>query len=105
MSPVARYLLGIGIPYILRIALYSGVFNLRSISCSFINRLVIAGAFILVGLIPLPHLLQPLAMVGASLILVVKYTDTGFPDVLFISVGVEMTSILAMDFLISPLIF
>ena len=87
MSPVVRYLLGIGLPYILRIVLYSEVFRLRTISCSLIGRLVIAGAFILVGLFPFPQFLQLLAMVGASLILIVRNTDAGFPDVLLISIG------------------
>jgi hypothetical protein len=106
MSPVLRYLLGIGVPYLLRVVLYSGAFKLRSIACSFTGRLVIGGAFILAGLLPLPQFLLLLVMIGVSIVLITKYTEAKvYPDALFISIGVEMTSILAMDFLIAPLIF
>src|SRR3990172_6800697 len=104
MSPVVRYLLSIGVPYLLRIALYSGAFKLRSITCSFIDRLVIGGAFILVGFIPLPQFLLLLVMIGAPIVLITRYTEAKvYPDAVFISIGVEMTSIFAMDFLIAPL--
>jgi hypothetical protein len=106
MSPVVRYLLGIGVPYLLRIALYFGAFKLRSIACSFAGRLVIAGAFILAGLLPLPQFLLLLVMIGASIVLITKYTAAQvYPDAVFISIGVEMTSFFATDFLIAPLIF
>jgi hypothetical protein len=106
MSPVTRYLLGIGVPYLLRIALYSGAFKLRSIACSFTGRLVIGGAFILAGFLPLPQFLLLPVMIGASIALITRYTEAEvYPDALFISIGVEMTSIFAMDYLIAPLIF
>lgn len=101
-----KYLLGVGIPYVLRVVLYSGAFKLRAIACSLIGRLVIGGAFLLVGLLPLPQVLHLLAMIGASLVLITKYTDAKvYPDAVFISIGVEITSIFAMDLLIAPLIF
>ena len=106
MSPVVRYLLGIGVPYILRIMLYSGAFKIRNIVCSLTNCLVISGAFILAGLIPLPQFLHLLVTIGASLVLITKYTNAKlYPDAIFISVGVELGSIFAMDLLIEPLIF
>jgi len=106
MSPVARYLLGIGVPYFLRIVLYSGAFKIRTIACSLTNLLVIGGAFILVGFIPLPQFLNLLATIGAPLVLITKYTDAKlYPDAIFISSGVELGSIFAMDLLIAPLIF
>lgn len=106
MSPVVRYLLGIGVPYILRIVLYIGIFKIRAIACSLINCFVIAGAFILAGLIPLPQFLSLLVTIGAPLVLITKYTDAElYPDAIFISIGVEMGSIFAMDLLIAPLIF
>lgn len=106
MSPVVRYLLGIGVPYILRIVLYIGAFKIRKISCSLTNCFVISGAFILAGLIPLPQFLYLLVTIGASLILITKYTDAKlYPDAIFISIGVEMGSIFVMELLIAPLIF
>lgn len=106
MSPVVGYLLGIGVPYLLRIVLYVGAFKIRTIACSLTNCFVIGGAFILAGLIPLPQFLYLLVTIGASLVLITKYTDAKlYPDAIFISVGVEMGSIFVMDFLIAPLIF
>jgi hypothetical protein len=106
MSPVVRYLLGIGVPYILRIVLYFGAFKIWTIACSLTNCFVIGGAFILAGLIPLPQFLYLLVTIGASLVLITKYTDAKlYPDAIFISIGVEMGSIFVMDFLIAPLIF
>lgn len=105
MSPVVKYLLSVGIPYLMRVALYSGVFKLRAISCSILGRFVISGAFIIVGLFPLPQFLQLLMMIGASWVLLNRYTDTDFPDILYISVGVELTTILVVELLILPLIF
>jgi hypothetical protein len=105
MSPVVKYLLSVGIPYFIRVVLYSGVFKLRGISCSIVGRFVIGGAFILVGLFPLPQLFQFLLMIAASWFLVSKYTDTGFPDILYISLGVEITTILVVELLIVPWLF
>ena len=104
MSPVVAYLLNICIPYLIRIALYSVVFKLRGITCSVLGRFAIGGAFILVGLLPLPQFLQLLAMIGASWFLISRYTDAEFPDILYISLGVEVTSILVAELLILPLI-
>ena len=104
MSPVVKYLLSVGLPYLLRVSLYSGAFKLRGISCSIVGRLVIGGAFILVGVFPLPEFLLYLMMGGASMILITRYTDTEFPDLLYISIGVEATSIAATNLLILPLI-
>ena len=105
MSPVVKYLLGVCIPYVIRVVLYSAIFKLRGISCSTVGRFVIGGAFILVGLLPLPQFLQLLAMIGASWLLISRYTDTDFPDILFISLGVEVASIFLAELLIFPLIF
>ncbi len=106
MSPVVRYLLGISVPYLLRIMLYIGAFKIRKIACSLTNCFVIGGAFILAGLIPLPQFLYLLVTIGASLVLMTKFTDAKlYPDAIFISIGVEMGSIFAMDLLIAPLIF
>lgn len=106
MSPVVQYLLGVCVPYLLRIILYIAAFKIRKISCSLINCFVIGGAFILAGLIPLPQFLSLLVMIGVPLVLITKYTDAElYPDAIFISIGVEMGSIFAMDLLIAPLIF
>ena len=106
MSPVVRYLVESGVPYLLRIALYSGAFELRSLTCSFIDRLVIGGAFILARFLPLPQVLIPVVTIGISIILLTKYAGAKvYPDAVFISIGVEMASIFIMDLLIEPLIF
>jgi hypothetical protein len=106
MSPVVRYLLGIGVPYLLRIVLYIGAFKLRKIACSLTSCFVIGGAFILAGFLPLPQFLYLLVTIGASLVLITKYTDAKvYPDAILISIGVELGSIFAMDLLIAPLLF
>ncbi len=106
MSPVVRYLLGIGVPYLLRIVLYIAAFKIRAITCTLTNCLVIAGAFILATLLPLPQFLYLLVTIGVSLVLITKYTNaTLYPDATFISIGVELGSIFLMDLLITPLIF
>jgi len=105
LSPVVRYLLSVCIPYALRVGSYSAVFTLRGISCPAIGRFVIGGAFLIVGLFPVPQILHILFMVGASWLLISRYTDTEFPDILFIALGVEVTSTLLAEEVIFPLIF
>jgi hypothetical protein len=86
--------------------LYIGAFKVRKITCSITGCFVIGGAFILARFIPLPQFLYLLVTIGASLVCITKYTDAKlYPDATFISIGVEMGSIFAMDLLITPLIF
>ena len=105
MSPLTRYLFETGASYLLRILLYRGAFKYRSVACSFGNCLVIAGSFILARLLPLPQFIYLLTTIGVSLALIAKFTDAKlYPDAVLISIGVELTSIFAMDYLIAPLI-
>jgi hypothetical protein len=95
------------LPLLVRIILYLIAFRIRSIHITLINCIVVAGAgYLLVFIpIPLPAIIRESAATGLSMYLMTRYTEAEvFPDGLAIPIAVELTSTLALDQILLPLV-
>ncbi|MFH0988806.1 MAG: hypothetical protein V1799_02180 [bacterium] len=80
-------------PLIGKFVLYRLIFYLRKIDIQNLQCLTIAGASVLLSVIPLPlpEALYVVAIIGISAILIQRYTEAElYPDGLFIPFGVEL---------------
>jgi hypothetical protein len=79
--------------WLLKSFAYVGAFRIRKIEYTYLNCLIIAGAPLLLGLIPipLPSILGAIAGIGLAVYLTMHYTGVSLiPDGLFIPLGVEV---------------
>lgn len=95
------------LPLLVRIVLYRIAFRIRSIHITLINCIVVAGAGYMMGFvpIPLPTVMREAAAIGLAMYLMTRYTEAEvFPDVIVIPIAVEVTSTLALDQILLPLL-
>jgi hypothetical protein len=104
VSPLEKYLIGVSVPFALRFGMYYGVFKFRAIKCSGISYFVIAGGFMLAGLVSAVPLLYFVSAFGVPIFLMMKYTDAEPAPAVVITIIVELVAYMVTDYLISPLI-
>jgi hypothetical protein len=81
------------IVWLLKSGAYVVVFRVRKIECSYLTCLLIAGAPLLLSLIPLPFpaLLGTIAGIALAIYVTMHYTGVSLiPDGLFIPLGIEV---------------
>jgi len=79
--------------WLLKSVAYVVIFRIRTIRITYLSCLLIAGAPILLGLvpIPLPGILVDAAAIGLAVYMTMHYTGVSFfPDGLLIPLGVEI---------------
>jgi hypothetical protein len=101
---IGDILLAAFLPLALNTALYAAAFRIRRIKATFLNCVVIAGAPVIVGFVPIP-LPAPLGFVvglGAAIFLTAHYTEAElFPDAFLIPCVVQLLSALTLPFVLS----
>jgi hypothetical protein len=81
----------IPIVWLLKSFAYWGIFRFRTIPATALNCLIIAGAPILLSIVPLPSFLSFPASIGVAVYLTMHYTRVDLiPDGLFVPLGVEV---------------
>jgi hypothetical protein len=77
--------------WLLKTFVYWGIFRIRTIPVTVLSCLIIAGAPLLLGIIPLPSFLSYPAAIALAVYLTMHYTGVDLiPDGLFIPLGVEL---------------
>ena len=107
MSPVVFYLISSVFPFFLKTGIYYGVFRIRSINAALLTCLIIAGAPELLAIIPfpLPEVISRLIGIGIAVYLCVQYTEAEiYPDGVLIPCGVEIFTLVLMQYVIIPLL-
>jgi hypothetical protein len=88
----------IPIVWLLKSFMYWGIFRFRTISATVLNCLIIAGAPLLLSIIPLPSFLSFPASIGVAVYFTMRYTGVELiPDGLFIPVAVELAFWIALQ--------
>ena len=83
---------------LLKSFMYWGIFRIRTISATVLNCLIIAGAPLLLSIIPLPSFLSFPASIGVAVYFTMRYTGVDLiPDGLFIPVAVELAFWIALQ--------
>jgi hypothetical protein len=81
----------IPVVWLLKSFVYWGIFRFRTISATVLNCLIIAGAPLLLSIIPLPSFLSFPASIGLAVYFTMHYTGVALiPDGLFVPLGVEV---------------
>jgi hypothetical protein len=96
---VLKYALVVPVVWLLKSIAYRIIFHIRTIEVTFLTCLIIAGAPLLLGLIPgaLPGFMSIPVEVGIAVYLTMHYTHVALiPEGLFIPLGVEATFMLAV---------
>jgi hypothetical protein len=86
------------VAWLLKSFVYWGIFRFRTISATVLNCLIIAGAPLLLSIIPLPSFLSFPASIGVAVYFTMRYTGVDLiPDGLFIPVAVELAFWIALQ--------
>jgi hypothetical protein len=107
LSAAVHYLIFAGTPLVLKTGMYYGIFRRREVRATLLNCIVIAGAPILLAVvpIPLPPFLAFIAGIGVAIYLCSHYTEAPlYPEGIFIPVVVELASLALVSFVVSPLL-
>jgi len=81
----------IPVVWLLKSFVYWGIFRFRKISATALNCLIIAGASILLSIIPLPSFLAIPASIGLAVYFTMHYTGVALiPNGLFVPLGIEV---------------
>jgi hypothetical protein len=87
------YIIQVPIVWLLKSLVYVGLFRLRKIEITYLSCFIIAGAPLLLGLVPvpLPGILGAITGIAVAVYLTMHYTGVSLiPDGLFIPLGVEL---------------
>jgi hypothetical protein len=95
------------VPLTLRTLLYLVACRLRAINITLLNAIVLSGAGYLIAFlpIPVPIVLRQSLVIGVAIFLFTRFTEAEiFPDVIFIPLVIELSSVLLVEAVLRPML-
>jgi hypothetical protein len=93
-------------PLVLATALYAAAFTIRRIQATLLTCIVIAGAPVILGVVPLP-MPEPVRFIlglGLAIFLTARYTEAElFPDSVLIPTVVQLISVFLLPLILSTI--